>query len=308
MKSSEGTGAIEFCARAKELLLNPLAAPHFGNRAVLSGANTSKELNELLADLDPLLSAEMAAIEAAGPAAVVRAAAACIREYLADTPGEKPTGLDTEINDADLVWQYSAVHNGFNDLRQYCGSQLTRIDGYRGLLRRKPEPRFEQQLKQGFSGLYQVLRAVELLAAQGPAPAPAAPRADYIDQAQRQYLLSVAEKVKGINERIRDVILRLNIPLPNEIRSAAEEAIGNVRQMGAADRASRMVAFTDLIRREHDIPIGDAIHDRPELYQRTFGLVDAAISAWSESGKLPNPAEVRVAMEIGLIFVHYLYL
>jgi hypothetical protein len=306
--SDDRVSRIEFCGRAKDLLLNSLAAPHFDNRAVLSGANTSKGLNELMGNLDPELHEEIERIDAADRDMIIREGASCIGGYLEMTHStRKSMGLDRAESDAELVKRYCGIQNGKNDLRQFCTTQLMSIDARRGMFRMKGESRYEKAFRDGFSDLYYVLRAVELIAAREPVAAQPEPRPDYIGQEQRQYLLSVAGMVKGLNERIRDALLRLNIPLPDEIRSAVEEAIGNVQSISDSDRAKRMVDFADMIRREHNIPPGDAIHDRPELYQRTFGIIDAAISAWSEKGKLPNPAEIRTAMEMGLIFTNFIY-
>ena len=307
LTSDDGVSGIEFCERAKDLLLNPLAVPHFDNRAVFSGADISKEINKLMGNLDPKLREEMAKIDAADLDMIIREGASRIRGYLGMTHSEKSMGSDRGESDAELVKRYCGIQNGKNDLRQFCTTQLMIIDTRRSMFRRKSESRYEKAFRDGFSDLYHVLHAVELIAAREPAAAQPEPRPDYIGQEQRQYLLSVAGMVKGLNERIRDALLRLNIPLPDEIRSAVEEAIGNVQRIPDSDRAKCMVDFADMIRREHNIPPGDAIHDRPELYQRTFGMIDAAISAWMEKGSLPNPAEIRTAMEMGLIFTNFIY-
>jgi phage-related protein len=224
------------------------------------------------------------------------------------TPSKEPTGLDGEQSDVELVKKYCQVQNGENDLRQYCVKQLFPIRAYREMYRKKGEGRYEKVFRDSFSDLYYVLHAVELIAAREPAAAQPVLRPNYLNREQREYLLLVAGMVKGRNEQIRDVVFRLTIPLPVEIRSVVEEAIGSVQQMSPGDRAKRMVDFADQIRREHNIPISEAIHDRPELFQRTFGVIDAAISAWSEKGSLPNPTEIRTAMETGLIYTHYLYM
>lgn len=313
LRAMQQVDVADYCPRAQQLLFNEIVANHFRNAEVPAAAHVARNLNKILADppaaiKDKMMEVDQIKREDQRQAdALKRWAVVYIRRFI-DSTGHPLPGVLAEEQDPNIFLQmYFKIENENNDLRQFCAQALSAANGYLGLMETGKD--VGDRVAEHFMPLYIVLRAAELLAGPAPvveAPQPAQPRSlSMLDSGPRRILIAFAGRVSEHWKGAIKTIAFTN--LPDEIKNAIQEAVEKVTALEPAEVEARAQKYYIGIARELDLIPYHQIHDRLEIFARTFGNVQAMINAWEKDQKVPDLRQLQEYLETGLIFLRRLY-
>ncbi|MDD5382339.1 MAG: hypothetical protein PHH60_01610 [Candidatus Margulisbacteria bacterium] len=305
--------AANYCPRVQQLLFNDITAHHFRNAEVSAAAQIAKNLDEILADPPAVLKGRIMELDQVRPEdkqqadTLKRWAVVYIRRFIGSSSFPLPGVLENENNPDMFLQLYFKIENENNDLRQFCTQALTLTNG--ALDYQAMGKDVGDRVADSFMPLYTVLRAAELLAGRPveiETPRPVQPRSlSMLDTGPRRSLLSFAGRVNEDWKKAIKAIAFTN--LPEEIINSIQAVVARVSVLEQARVETMAQEYYAAISRELNLPPGQQVHDRPEIFARTFGKVQLMINAWEKNQEMPDLRQLQSYFETGLIFLRYLY-
>lgn len=312
------------CKRAGQLLFNPLTAPHFSNQRVANAKFLVQKFNDLLGRLPANLERTMERIDNADPTVIIEKATGFIREFISQNGHALPHELINKDHPKEFVEAFFRVENGENDLRQLFSGYLIYISGYPSKSEKYDGP---QEYKH-FISLYCILRAGELIAGKQNMSAVhppltssdisksslEEPETSILTAESRRALLPLvitAGKMKSerLNKWMGVLRKIISEEYPEEILDKIRNAIDPFKEMSGEEVINKAEGFMEAVRKELNLSLGEHIHDRQEIFDRTLGQAQSILDTWVVEKIVPRENrlnELESCLKMALICYKYL--
>jgi hypothetical protein len=313
------------CKRTRQLLFNPLTASHFSNQR-LEAANTKyliERFDYILNHLPDNLERTMKRIDNANPKGIIVKATEFIWDFISQTKYTLPPELINKNDPEEFVEAFFRVENGENDLRQLFSGYLIKISEHssEGI---KYDGAQEYKY---FISLYCILRASELIAGKQKMPiyhppftgsdiskVSSEPEASMLEAESRRVLLPlvmIAGRMKSerLNKWMGTLRKIISEEYPEKILDKMRNAIDSFKEMPDEEVVSRTEKFMETIRKELKLPLGEHVHDRQEIYDRTLGHAQSILETWVLEKVMPGENqldELESSLKMALICYKYL--